>query len=233
MTGLRIVLFVLAAAGALLGYVLWPSSQDLDRRAEPIDQHRTALETVLAECKELVQYFDQRKPTHMKKKELQDLRDRLAALEEKERTFLEDDSAELDRRERRVGLDVLEEEFYSLLRDGEDLRARLREMKKYKDQLEPKLAKTGRLMVKLLAAQQASEDILFRQRSNEIIDKSKTVRNMAERAMQELAFSILRGRTIAQTALNELDEVNKGMKELVDLAGASPARPKAGEEADG
>ena len=140
MTGLKILAALLGAAVLVVAYVLWPSEADIGRRLEPIDQHRAECEATLGECSELIQFLDDHKPTSVKKRELEELRSRFDELERQTRELEKNDS--LERADRRRGLDAMEESFYALLRDAQDLRARLREMQSYFLALQPVVART-------------------------------------------------------------------------------------------
>jgi hypothetical protein len=218
MTGLRIVLALLAVALAALVYVLLPSDTDLERRNEPIVENRKVLEEVLADCAELIHYFDRLKPTQRKKQELGDLRQRLTSLDEAAKEFRE--NAGLERRERKLGLDDLGDQYYELRRDAEDLRARLREMRSYQERRDPLMARQGRLLRRLYEVQSESTDLSFQQRSNQLIDDARSYRHLAETAMQELAFSIVKGRPIAESSLRKIEEINAAIEELITSVGA-------------
>ena len=214
MQGIKIVALLAAAAGLALVYLFLPTDRDLVRRDAEIEEHRPEIEQALDECAELVRWFNERKPTERKKVELADLRARFESLENRKQEYLEND--DLEKRERRLGLEQLEDQYYLLLRDSTDLRARLLVMQRYWEHLRVVLSRHGRLKRELGLAQVDSTDARFQQRATELIDQSQKTRPLAEEGLRKMGVSILEGRAVGGAALAELREINQGMLELLE-----------------
>jgi hypothetical protein len=229
MKGLWILGGLAAAAVALAFLLSGESSSDLDRKYQEAVKERPVIEKALAESKELVDWFADRRPTERKKGELGDLRRRFEALEKAARSALEDESSQpRSKDERRKALTKLAEDYWVLKRDAEDLVARLREMRSFDDQLRPWIVKVGELTRALAVAQTNSLDPEFQQRASELLEEARKWRTMGEEALKTLATKINDGRQLGKTALNELEEVTKRMQALLDQ---HPGAPKAKEPA--
>jgi chromosome segregation ATPase len=214
MRGWRIVWIFLLVAGLSGGYLLIPGEQDIRRAFNDIAPHEKDAEIALGDCKELLLFLRQRKSTERKKIELGELRARFEELSNEADELNEDGSVARETRLRR--LDDLEARFWELKRDAEDLRARLREMKKFLEELTPVVANLGRRQRALALAQEDSADFQFKQRAGELIQQSKVARDLADQGMVRLATSIGQGRPIAYAALRDLEEIVGLMQEMVD-----------------
>jgi hypothetical protein len=232
MKGLWILGGLVAAAIALAWLLGRESTADLERLHAATVRDRPAIAAALEECGDLVRFLSDIKPTERKKGELEELRRRFEKLERTAAAAMEGGAAGGDaasRDERKRTLARIEGDFHSLLVDAEDLRARLREMKNFLDQLQPRIAKLGQLTQQLLQAQ-AEESPEFQQRAGQLIEEGREFRLMAEGALRTLSVKILDGRTTGMTALNELDATLKNMEELLAARGAAqqPADAKGG-----
>jgi len=232
MKGLWILGGLLAAAIALAWLLGRDSTADLERLHAATVRDRPAITGALEECGDLVRLLSETKPTERKKGELEELRRRFEQLERTAAGAMAGGAGDGDaaaRDERKRTLARIEGDFHQLLVDAEDLRARLREMKNFLDQLQPRIAKLGQLTAQLLAATQAGESTPeFQQRSGQLIEEGRTYRLMAEGALRTLSVKILDGRTTGMTALNELDETLRNMEELLAARGGAPARGGGG-----
>lgn len=222
MKGLWILGGLVAAALALAWLLGRESTADLERLHAATVRDRPAIAKALEECGDLVRWFSDIKPTERKKGELEELRRRFEKLEREATAALEagagdDDPAARDERKRTLAR--IEEDFHLLLVDANDLWARLREMKSFSDQLQPRIAKLGQLTQQLLQAQAAESTPEFQQRAGALIEEGRTYRLMAEGALRTLSVKILDGRTTGMAALNELDETLKNMEELLAARG--------------
>jgi len=213
MKGLWILAGLAAAAVVLTVVLVEESSADLERKFDATLRDRAAIEQALAECAEIVRWFSDRKPVERKKGELEQLRRRFEALEKAANAARDDE--ERDRDERRQLLAQLAGAFASLRADAEDLRARLREMRSYDEELRPLVARLGDVTRRISAAQNASSDPEFQQRSGELIEEARKFRSMAESALRTLADKIVEGRQIGQAALHELRDVLGRMERLL------------------
>ena len=223
MNGLKILMILAAICTASVIYLKMPSNEDLERRDGQIDKHREVINAALADCTVLVKDLSSFKYTEQKKVEMKALRSRFSDLEEKAAGFLEDEA--MDRQDRRIGLDQLENEYWDLLRDSEDLRARMREMKLFVADRVQMMAYHGRMRKELAKAQALSTDLDFQRRANSLIDRSKSLINMLDQALMRLGISIGEGRALGGAALTELTEINSGMAELVRETGGEPPAP--------
>jgi chromosome segregation ATPase len=211
----------LVAAGVALSLVLMrESTADVDRRYEDAVRLRPAIEECLAECAEIVRAFVDRKPIERKKAELGELRRRFEALDQAARQAQGAPGAEgsepaaATRDDRLKLLTRLENDFAQLKADADDLRARLREMKKADVEIRERVAKLGEAVTALGKAQEANADPEFNQRAGALIEEGRKFRLMAEDGLKTLSMKIVEGRPILQTALNELDDVIKRMDQL-------------------
>jgi chromosome segregation ATPase len=211
----------LAAAAVLLAVVLGgDSSADIERAWHDAVRERPTIATALEECGDLIRHFNEFKPTERKKGELEQLRRRFESLETTATNARSEEA--IPREERKKRLARVEEEFWQLKRDAEDLRARLTEMKNFEVQLRPRIARLGELTQRLLAAQ-AGAAPEFQQRSGHLIEEGRRHRGLAETALQRLSVKIAEGRPLGMTALNELDEVLTNMQQLLDSRPAAPS----------
>ncbi len=213
------ILLLLLPLGATL-YLFVPTREDLARRIRPIREHQKQIEQTLADCSDLLHELDQRKSTVRKKQELSELRRRAIEMAKSADRFLEDDS--IDREVARKGLEDLEPEYYALCRDCEDLRARLRELKRCHGEIEVEISRLGRNQVALMNARKSSGDLSFNQRVEELIDEGRKFRAMAEQGLSRLAFSIVEGRPIVESALTEMRELNDRMDQLLRSKESAP-----------
>lgn len=228
MKGLWILGGLVAAAIALAWLFGRESTADLERLHAATVRDRPAIAEALEACGDLVRHFSEIKPTERKKGELEELRRRFEKLERTAAAAMADGATEGDvatRDERKRTLARIEEDFHQLLVDANDLHARLREMKNFSDQLQPRIAKLGQLTQQLLAAQ-AGEEPEFQQRAGQLIEDGRKFRLLAEGALRTLSVKILDGRTTGMTALNELDETLRNMEEL--LAARDAPAPAGG-----
>ena len=223
MNASRILVVLAVLALAVVALVLWPSDEDLDRRYASLDRYRTTTQTELANSAELIRYFDALKPVAKKKQELGQLRRQLETLESKARTFRDQDG--VDRGDARRGLEELELQFFELMRSAEDLRARLGEMKRYKEILDPIHAEQGRLRVELHRLQETNTDPSFAERVHQILEDAKIASKLSSDGQMALTDEIVRGRTICEAAKTRMEEVNKGMRELVEEGGGTLPEP--------
>jgi len=229
----------LVAAAIVLAWVLGrESTADLERLHAATVRDRPAIAAALEECGDLVRLLSEIKPTERKKGELEELRRRFEKLERTAAAAMEGGAAQggaaegdaASRDERKRTLARIEGDFHQLLVDAEDLRARLREMRNFLDQLQPRIAKLGQLTQQLLQAQAGGSEPEFQQRAGQLIEEGRTYRLMAEGALRTLSVKILDGRTTGMAALNELDQTLRNMEELLAARGGAqePADAKGG-----
>lgn len=222
------ILAGLGAAAAVLAFALGrDSTADIERAWTDAVRERPTIAASLGECGDLVRWFSDIKPTERKKGELEQLRRRFEALEKSADEARTTDAQ--PREQRKQALERIEGDFWTLKRDAEDLRARLREMKNYTVELQPRIARLGDRMQRLLAVQEGA-DPEFQQRSNRLIEEGRKFRGTAESALQRLSVKIAEGRTLGLTALNELDEVLKNMDELLAMREPPVPAPAAADE---
>lgn len=216
------ILAGLGLAAALLVVVLTRDSDaDVERLYVDAVRERPAIEAALEEAGDLVRYFSEIKPTERKKGDLEALRRRFEQLE-REAAQARDDHA-LAREQRKAALAKVEEGFFAIKTDAEDLRARLREMKNFELALRPRIARLGTLTQRLLAAQTPESAPEFQQRASQLIEEGRKYRLMAEGALKTLSVKIVEGRSIGLAALNELDEILGNMETLLVAPGAGAA----------
>jgi predicted RNase H-like nuclease (RuvC/YqgF family) len=219
------ILAGLVGLGGLLAWVLAGDTKaDLERKYDEAVRPRAAIEESLAESAEILRYFADRKPVERKKGELEELRRRFESLEKSARVARDDESQ--PREERKKTLARLGDSFLQLKADADDLRARLREMKRFDAELRGRITRLGDLTRALAAAQAESTDPEFQQRSGDLLEEAGKFRTMAETGLKTLAVKIVEGRALTQSALNELDGVMDRMKALLDSLPAPP--PPAG-----
>ncbi len=212
------ILAGLGVAAALLVFALTRESDaDVERLYIDAVRERPAIEAAITESGDLVRYFSEFKPTERKKGDLEELRRRFESLDGQATKTR--DAAELPRSERKAELAKVEEEFFKLKSDAEDLRARLREMKNFDLQLRPRIAKLGALTQKLLIAQTPESPPEFQQRAGQLVEDGRKYRLMAEGALKTLSVRIGEGRSLGMAALNELDEILKNMESLLATTG--------------
>jgi uncharacterized protein YdiU (UPF0061 family) len=216
------ILAVLAIALALtLAYVFTPSDTGVERRfSRTVEQHRGEIEKALAESNDLLRDLAQRKSAQRKKMELSDLRKQALELQARAEYLLEDES--VDTQEALRGLDELEPEYYALMRNCQDLAARLRIMQEYDARFREVIAKLGRNTRDLLKMAKQSTDPGFTLRVEHLIEESRKFRDLAEEGIRGCAFSIVKGKPIAEAGLNALDELIEQMHELAEKHKASP-----------
>lgn len=213
MRGSTIAVTLLLLFGGSVTILLWPNERDIERAYDSSTPEKEIATVALRECGELLADIEERKPASKKKQELGELRQRYEQLSaEAERLRAAED---MEREDRRRALDDVADRFFQMRRDAEDLRARLREMQSFLDDLGPVIAELGRLQHALIQRQQEVGDPAFLQRSTELIQKSKVARDMAEQGLQQLSVSITRGRPLCQSALHDLQEIIRFMRELV------------------
>ncbi|MSR46036.1 MAG: hypothetical protein EXS13_03050 [Planctomycetes bacterium] len=223
MKGLWILAGLAAAAVVLAVFLMRDSTADVERLYIDTVRERATIRDALEECGDLVRYFNEIKPTERKKSELETLRRKFETLEQAASSARDDEA--LPREERRKSLSRIEEDFWELKRDAEDLRARLTEMKNYEAALRPAIARLGELTQKLLAVQSGAPPD-FQQRSSHLIEEGRKYRSLAENALRTLSVKIGEGRTIGVAALKELDAVLGNMAELLATREAK-AEPEA------
>ena len=210
----------LAATATLLAVLLGgDSSADVERAFTDAVRERPTVAAALEECGDLIRHFNEFKPTERKKGDLEQLRRRFESLEQAAELARTEESTAREERKKRLAR--IEEEFWQLKRDAEDLRARLTEMKNFEVQLRPRIARLGELTQRLLAAQAGAEPE-FQQRSGHLIEEGRRHRGLAETALQRLSVKIAEGRPLGMTALNELDEVLTNIQQLLDSKPAAP-----------
>src|SRR5262249_7298037 len=137
-----------------------------------------------------------------------------------------DEDAKLDRVARKKRLADIEESFYQLRTDATDLRARLTKMKEYDTKLKPLVARVGRLKADLVDAQSKSADPECQQRASALLTESTRDLTLAESALKRLSVKIKDGMTMAETSLNDLNDLAKRIEEL--LATQKPAAAASG-----
>jgi chromosome segregation ATPase len=209
-------------AALLVWWLVADREEDVHRLYENATREKPVIEKALAECGDLVRYFADRKPTEKKKGELDDLRRRFESLEHSAKEA--DQDARLDRTARKKRLAEIEEGYYKLRVDSTDLRARLTEMKKYDELLKPLIARLGRQKRALIDATATGTDPEFLQRATALLEESKKDQSLADTALTKLSASILEGRVIAQTAVNEIGELCTRIEELLAKHSGSPVR---------
>ena len=220
------ILAVLVAAGGLLAWLLGGDTKaDLERKYETAVRPRAAIEASLAESAELVRYFADRKPVERKKGEVDELRRRFESLEKSALAARDDETQQ--REERKKALVKIADSYLQLQVDADDLRARLREMKKYDLEIQARIKRLGDLIRALNDAQAKSLDPEFQQRSGELLEEARKFRLMAESGLKTLAVKIVEGRAVTQSALTELDGVMDRMDQLLE-ASPAPAKEPAG-----
>jgi chromosome segregation ATPase len=224
MKGLWILGGLVAAAAAIVFFLTRDSSADLERLYEEALRERTAIEQSLAECGDLVRWFADRKPTEKKKGELEELRRRFETLEKSADSARDDASRPRD--ERKKALVKLGDDFRELRRDVDDLRARLREMKKADGELAERIKRLGDVTRRLADARASSADPEFQQRAGDLLEEARKFRVMAETALKELSVRIVGPKVQFQSAVNELDDT---MGRMDKLLGTLPAPPKTAE----
>lgn len=214
MRGSQIGLLLLVLMSVSLGYLLWPSESDVRAQFDKGVPHRRQAAVALKDCADHIQYLQKRKQTSQKKIELGKLRTQHEKLTDEAKKLLEEDDIEQGLRVQR--LKDLEGESWEHMRDCEDLRARLAEMRSFSDQLTPVIQKLGRIMHQLTAAQNQSVDVEFQQRAADLFQKSKVARGLTDRGMITLSRSISEGRPLATAGLRDLQEAVKLMQDLLD-----------------
>jgi hypothetical protein len=229
-SGWKIALALIGLFAGAAVYLVWPEDTDLRRAYDGSAEHKQVAQEALRACGELLHYIEERKPAAKKKFELAMLREKFEQLGVERDELLESSEA-MQREERLQALADMEGRFFQLSRSCEDLRARLREMKSFLDELVPLIARLGRLQHALIKKQNESGDPLFNQQSAKLIENSKSARSLADKGMQELSVSIVRGRPLSQAALNDLREIIGFMREL--LGDDAPPEPSAPAGASG
>lgn len=209
-------------AAALVLWIRLGPDNAAARGFEAATREKPEIEKALADSGELVRYFSDRKWMERKKGELDDLRRRFESLEHSANGLR--DNLSIDRAALTKKFSEIEEAFYSLRRDATDLRARLREMKSFDEELRPAIAKLGRLKKSLADATAVATDPEFNQRASALLTESRTDQSLGELALEKLSVKINDGRTLGKTALNEIADVSRRIEELLTQHAGSPVK---------
>ena len=164
---MRIWIALLAISGIAIAYLLVPNRENVGRRNRALDEHAVGIAAALKDSGQLIEALKEIKSVQQRKTELQTLRQRSLDLNHQAKDIVAEESVEA-----RVAADRLEElepQFYSLKRDTEDLRARLRVMTEVHEQIRGLIAKIGRHTRALSSLKQTSGDLAFNQRVAEEI----------------------------------------------------------------